>query len=170
MNATFGMTLIVLVFSMSAVLKCGKGNVLRIDKSLSGILLSSDHDEEWNTVEIDNKNTVKAFNSHLDLDKSSNLRLKDAKTYDIGRLYNFHQKTDVHHFARHGLCRHDAGKIRLYKALKSKLCHSGGLFVAQLVDGLCKDKGVDLDIWVRELFDFDEDGNVNHFEKTYYDD
>jgi hypothetical protein len=96
MNATFGMTLIVLVFSMSAVLKCGEGNVLHLDKSLSGILLSSDHDEEWNTVEIDNKNTVKAFNSHLDLDKSSNLRLKDAKTYDIGRLYNFHQRTYVY--------------------------------------------------------------------------
>jgi hypothetical protein len=95
MNATFGMTLIVLVFSMSAVLKCGKGNVLRLDKSLSGILLSTDRDEEWNTVEIDNKKNVKAFNSHLDLDKSSNLRLKEAKTYDFGRLYNFHQRTYV---------------------------------------------------------------------------
>jgi hypothetical protein len=95
MNATFGMTLTVLIFSMSAVLKCGKSNVLLIDKSLSGILLSTDHDEEWNTVEIDNKNTVKAFNSHLDLDKSSNLRLKEAKTYDFGSLYNFHQRTYV---------------------------------------------------------------------------
>lgn len=95
MIATFQMKLVYMILAMAVFLKCGNGNVLRLDKSLGGVILSPDEDEEWNDVDSDDEKSFKAIENQqsLFLDQGSNLKLNDGRTYDIETIFNFHRRT-----------------------------------------------------------------------------
>ncbi|XP_045178972.2 uncharacterized protein LOC123538738 [Mercenaria mercenaria] len=161
------MDYICMVFSISVLFTVANGNVLRLDKTMNGIILSSDTDTD--DINLLDDNTVKKLDSYINLDDSPSLRLKDPKTLSIGSVHQHSHITSVRHFARHGLCRNIYGKVRFYTALKYKFCHTESKFIAQMVEDLCTEKGRLLHSWVAELFDTNEDGNIDHFEKLFYD-
>ncbi|XP_045179874.2 uncharacterized protein LOC123539374 [Mercenaria mercenaria] len=96
------------------------------------------------------------------------ITLKSAESPDLDILNHYIHTVPVHHFARHGLCRHEEGRQYFYRAMKSKLCQIQDTFVSDLVENLCRHRGSSLDKWVSELFDIDGDGMVNHFENQFY--
>ncbi|XP_045179260.2 uncharacterized protein LOC123538912 isoform X2 [Mercenaria mercenaria] len=76
----------------------------------------------------------------------------------------------IEQYSRHWLCKDVDTQRYFYKAMKLKFCSSPftSTFVANLVMDLCKQQDFMLDKWVKELFDFDDDGYISHLEKTYY--
>ncbi|XP_045178595.2 uncharacterized protein LOC123538504 [Mercenaria mercenaria] len=152
------------ILSISALVICANCNVIRQGKAVNDKILLSDVNAEDNDMFVDND--VKEENNYIHLHESLGLSIKDTKTN--GNAYNHDKITLVHHFARHALCRNIEGKARFYTAMKSKLCNSNSKFIAHLIDDICSSNNSHLDNWVAELFDLNEDGFVDHFERHFY--
>ncbi|XP_052814105.1 uncharacterized protein LOC128241185 [Mya arenaria] len=74
----------------------------------------------------------------------------------------------VHHFATHGLCNHNLGKVRFFKALRNHFHDISDALKISFVLDLCKRRDQMLIKWVQEIFDKDGDGHITLFEKKIY--